>query len=259
MKLNHGTPQQHCQIPYESSQPRKSNFLYDNAKSKRIIDSMFNQKLAATGEKHFIRCETSLQQDKKKPFANIVKDKFLRTRALKDRKFEESAENSSSTSSEFIESSEHSSQVDFRCPYKSTANNRHNYNRSSPSSLPPWKRCPSCTVLFEHSVCHKREPISSSSCTSSHKWRRKTRRRRTSSSSTSSTSLVSPLSFRQGYDFNGGNIDQNTRVLFRNSNRVFNEEANIIREPRNRQYRVLPRLCEQGKNRTTYPDERHIA
>nr|XP_031843349.1 uncharacterized protein LOC116431701 isoform X1 [Nomia melanderi]XP_031843350.1 uncharacterized protein LOC116431701 isoform X1 [Nomia melanderi]XP_031843351.1 uncharacterized protein LOC116431701 isoform X1 [Nomia melanderi]XP_031843352.1 uncharacterized protein LOC116431701 isoform X1 [Nomia melanderi] len=256
MKFNHGTPQQQCQIPHESSQPQKSNFLCDNAKLKKIVDSMFNQKLTAVDEKHFIRCETSLLQDKKKPSANIVRDKFVRSRALEDRKFEESVENSSSTSSEFIESSDHS-QVDFRCPYKSTANNRHNCNHSSPSSLPSWKRCPSCTVLFEHSVCHKRESVSSSSCTNSHKRRRKTRRR-TSSSSTSSTSLVSPLSFRRGYDFNGGNIDRNTRALFRNSNRMFREETNSIRELRNRSYRVLPRLYERGKNRTTYADERHI-
>ncbi|XP_076284251.1 uncharacterized protein LOC143210884 isoform X2 [Lasioglossum baleicum] len=218
--------QQRCKTFCENSQRQTSNFSGDNAKLKRIIDTMFDRKSTLVSEKCFAKCKMSFPQNKKKVTANTIKDQ----------KYEDSTDSSSTVSSA---SSDSEDRIAFRSPYKSTMHDQCTHDRSSPTDL-SWRRCPSCTVLFEHSACHKREPISNVN-----KWRRRDQRRRGSPTSTSSTSFVSPPVCREDCIFNRNNVDRSMRILFRKSNQ-------------NRSFREST-LYEQGtKNRMMYTDDRRV-
>ncbi|XP_033321150.2 uncharacterized protein LOC117217569 [Megalopta genalis] len=233
----------HCKTSCKSSHPQKNNFSNDNGKFKRIADSMLDRESTLATEKCFLKCKTPFSQNEKKITANMSKN----------RKYEDSTILGDSSSAISSESSDSDSRAALRRPLcKSRMHNQHDHDHASSSNLFPWKRCPSCTVLFEYSACKNGQSVSNA-----HK-RKRDQRIRGSPTSTSSTSSVSTSISREACAFRRNNADRNMHILFRKSNRIFDEEAASVWESRNRPFEGT-RLYEQdANNRTMYTDERRV-
>ncbi|XP_078035572.1 uncharacterized protein LOC144469319 [Augochlora pura] len=241
-KFNSEVLEQHCKSTCNSSHPQKNNFSNDNMKLGRIIDSMFDRGSTLATGNCFPKYKTPFSLNEKRVIVNMAKNQKYEDRTIL-------GESSSVVSSE---SSDSDNRASLRRPLcKSRIRNQHNHSRISSSKLSPWKRCPSCTVLFEYSNYKKGESISTV------QKRKRDQRWGGSSASTSSISSVATSISRETYAFRRNNPNRNMHILFRKGNRMFDEEDASVWESRNR-FRG-PRLYEQDtNNRTIYTNERCV-
>ncbi|KZC06558.1 hypothetical protein WN55_10469 [Dufourea novaeangliae] len=237
-KFNPRSSEQPSKTFYPSLQLQNDHSRTDNSKLTKNIDSKLHHKFTLVRGNRFMRYTSLFPRRNEDATGSIFTEKFVKSRT-----FEDPANSSSTGFSEFTESSDRRKRVVCRCPsYKPASNSQHYHGHSHSSNMSSSKRCPSCTVLYQHSVLQKRQPTSSSSC-------------RTSASSTSS--VYSQSTDKDGYTFERDNTNEGVRTLFRKYNRISEEETGIIKESRKKPFKLRP--SEQKKKRTLYTHNRHVS
>ncbi|KAK1133070.1 hypothetical protein K0M31_014431 [Melipona bicolor] len=208
--------------PYPSTQPQhnisrnlqsqKSNYQCECLKTKKKFDSIINRKFLLSHDVDSLKSK----QQAEKPTLDFI---FKNRRSNRSRNSTNSLYSSSITSTitgekpirDNLNTYQHSTYKSSRYTMPSNDQYKNNKNSteidstcllSSSSSLSSSRRCYSWTLLPQNSIYHKREPISSSSCTNIHRWKRRypVNEKGTSTClSSTSCSLSSLSTFRDYY------------------------------------------------------------
>ncbi|KAK9307318.1 hypothetical protein QLX08_002330 [Tetragonisca angustula] len=208
--------------PYASTQPRhnisrnlqsqKSNYQCECLKTKKKVDSVISRKFLLSRDVDSLKSK----QQAEKPTLDFI---FKNRRSNRSRNSTNSLYSSSITSTatgekpirDNLNTYQHSTYKSSR--YTMPSNDQYKSNKnstdidstclwSSSSSLSSSRRCYSWTLLPQNSIYHKREPISSSSCTNIRRWKRRypvNEKRASTYLSSTSCSLSSLSTFRDYY------------------------------------------------------------
>ncbi|KOC59776.1 hypothetical protein WH47_09757 [Habropoda laboriosa] len=229
-------------------QSQRNDYPYEYVKSSKKSDMMVDCKFSSLHGIRSSKWKSQSLQCKEKPTLVIFKNR----KSSGSKNSTNSAYTSSTTSRSTFERSVPDHQATCPCNshksqrYAAPLSGQYKYNKyktridpaslmSSSSSLSSSKRCHSWTVLSERSVCHKQEPISSSSCTNVQRWKGKG----TSlclTSSPSSGSLSSSSTFREDYSLE--ETDRESRQMLKTWRK--------------------PKFPDKKKKRIIYMDEHHV-
>ena len=208
--------------PYASTQPRhnisrnlqsqKSNYQCECLKTKKKVESVISRKFLLSRDVDSLKSK----QQAEKPTLDFI---FKNRRSNRSRNSTNSLYSSSITSTatgekpirDNLNTYQHSTYKSSR--YAMPSNDQYKSNKnstdidstclwSSSSSLSSSRRCYSWTLLPQNSIYHKREPISSSSCTNIRRWKRRypvNEKRASTYLSSTSCSLSSLSTFRDYY------------------------------------------------------------
>ncbi|XP_076666809.1 uncharacterized protein LOC143368206 isoform X2 [Andrena cerasifolii] len=279
LKFNPCFVQPQCRIPVTSSRSKKNTCARDSVRSRKSIDSALDRKLTSACETRCAKYKPRLAQCKEKPTLVIYKNKMC-NKAREELRCENSTHSaySSTTSTEFTESSVGGNRVACRCPsYRSsyctmTPTNRYKHSRYntrvsrnsllSSSSLSSFNRHHHW-MLSQDCLYQKRKPISSVYTNVQACMKRCSRNKKrtstypSSTSSSSSSSLMSLSTFKEDLEIT--NTDQTIYHASTRDDRLFSEEAGSFEE--SYKYQRLwkrPNYREQANTRTVYTDERHV-